>query len=63
MNINKFHVNSDAQTRDKAFVMIFKMIRQCIAVLSQNVSLRQRHLSNRYLKLRNEYSCVITISM
>ena len=34
------------QTRDKAFDMIFKMIRQCITVLRQNESLRQveRHL-------------------
>ena len=61
MNINKCHVNSDVQTRDKAFGMIFKMIRQCITVLRQNVRLRQRHLSNRYLKLQNAYSCVITI--
>ena len=48
MNINKCHVNPYVQTRDKAFDMIFKMIRQCITVLRQNVSLRQRHLSNRY---------------
>ena len=61
MNINKCHVYSDVQIRDKAFGMIFKVIRQCITVLRQNVSLRQRHLSNRYLKLQNEYSCVITI--
>ena len=53
MNINKCHVNSDVQTRDKAFDMIFKIIRQCITVLRQNVSLRQRHLSNRYFKLQN----------
>ena len=63
MNINSYHVNSDVQTRDKAFDMIFKMIRQCITVLRQNVSLRQRHLSNRYLKLQNAYSCVIPIWM
>ena len=62
MNINTCYVNSDVQTRDKAFGMIFKMIRQCITVLRQNVSLRQRHLSNQYLKLQNAYSCVITIS-
>ena len=37
MNINKCHVNSDVQTRDKAFGTIFKMIRQCITVLRQNV--------------------------
>ena len=54
MNINKFHVHSDVQTQDKAFGMIFKMICQCITVLCQNVSLRQRHLSNRYLKLQNK---------
>ena len=42
MNINRCHVNSDLQTRDKAFGMIFKMIRQRITVLRQNVSLRQR---------------------
>ena len=58
MNIHKCHVNSDEQNRDKASVMIFKKIRQCITVLRQNVSLRQRHLSNRYLKLQNAYSCV-----
>ena len=52
MNINKCHVNSDVQTRDKAFGTIFKMIRLCITVLRQNVCLRQRHLSNRYLKLQ-----------
>ena len=63
MNINEYHVNSGVQTRDKAFGMIFKMIRQCITALRQNVSLRQRHLSNRYLKLQNAYSCVITIWM
>ena len=63
MNINRCHVNSDVQTRDKAFGMIFKMIRQCITVLRKNVSLRQRHLSNRYLKLQYAYSCVITIWM
>ena len=63
MNINRFYVNSDVQTRDKAFGMIFKMIRQCITVLRQYLSLRQRHLSNRYLKLQNAYSCVITIWM
>ena len=63
MNINRCHVNSDVQTRNKAFGMIFKMIRQRITVLRQNVSLRQRHLSNRYLKLQNAYSCVITIWM
>ena len=44
MNINKCHVNSDVQTRDKAFDMIFNMIRQCITALRQYVSLRQRHL-------------------
>ena len=38
MNINKCHVNSDVQTQDKAFGMIFKMIRQRITVLRQNVS-------------------------
>ena len=43
--------------------MILKMIRQCITVLRQNVRLRQRHLSNRYLKLQNAYSCVITMWM
>ena len=63
MNINKCHVNSDVQTRDKAFGTIFKTIRQCITVLRQNVCLRQRHLSNRYLKLQNTYSCVIRIWM
>ena len=63
MNINKCHVDSDVQTRDKAFDMIFKMIRKCITVLRQNVSLRQRHLSNRYLKLQSAYCCVITIWM
>ena len=63
MNINKCHVNSDVQTRDKAFDMIFRMIRQNIAVLRQNVSLLQRHLSNRYFKLQNAYSCVIKIWM
>ena len=63
MNINKCHVNYDVQTRDKAFGMIFKMIRQCITVLRQNVSLRQRHLSYRYFELQNAYSCVITIWM
>ena len=50
MNINKCYVNSGVQIRDKAFGMIFKMMRQCITVLCQNVILRQRHLSNRYLK-------------
>ena len=63
MSINKCYVKSNVQTRDKAFDMIFEMIRQCITVLRQNVSLRQRHLSNRYLKLQNAYSCVITIWM
>ena len=63
MNINRGHVNADVQTRDKEFGMIFKMIRQCITVLHQNVSLRERHLSNWYLKLQNAYSCVITIWM
>ena len=48
MNFNKCHVDSDVQTRDKKFGMIFQMIRQCITVLRQKVSLRQRHLSNRY---------------
>ena len=63
MNINRCHVNSDVQTRDKAFGMVFQMKRQCITALRHNVSLRQRHLSNRYLKLQNAYSCVITIWM
>ena len=63
MYVNKCHVNSGVQTRDEAFGIIFKMIRQCITVLRQNVSLRQRHLSNQYLKLQNAYSCVITILM
>ena len=63
MNINKRHVNSDVQTRDKAFDMVFKMIRQCITVFRQNVTLRQRHLSNQYLKLQNAYFCVITVWM
>ena len=63
MNTNRSHVNSHVQTRDKAFGMLFKMIRQCITVLRQNESLRQRHLSNRHLKLQNAYSCVITIWM
>ena len=53
MNINKCHAHSDVQTRDKEFGTIFGMIRQCITVLRQNVSLRQRHLSNRHLKLHN----------
>ena len=48
MNINKCHVNSDVQTRDKAFDMIFKMIRQCITVLRQNVSLWK--ISAQYVK-------------
>ena len=38
MNFNKCYVNSDVQTRDKAFDMIFEMIRHCIMVLRQNVS-------------------------
>ena len=63
MNINEYHVNSGVQTRDETYGIIFKMIRQCITVLRQNVSLRQRHLSNLYLKLQNAYSCVITIWM
>ena len=63
MNINRCHVNSDLQTREKSFGMILEIIRQCMAVLRQNVSLRQRHLSNRYLKLQNAYSRVITIWM
>ena len=63
MNINECHVNSGVQTWDEAFGVIFKMIRQCITALRQNVSLRQRHLSNQYLKLQNTYSCVITIWM
>ena len=63
MNINKCHVNSDVQTRDQADGLIFKMIRQCITVLRKDLSLRQRHLSNRYLKLQNAYSCEITIWM
>ena len=46
MNINEYHVNSGVQTRDETFGIIFKMIRQCITVLRQNVSLRQRHFSN-----------------
>ena len=46
MNIKQCHVHSDVKTRDKAFDMIFKMIRQYITLLRQNVSLRQRHLSN-----------------
>ena len=63
MNINKCHVNPDVQTRDKSFVMIFKMLHQYITVLRQNVSLRKRHLSNRNSKLQNAFSCVITIWM
>ena len=63
MDVNRCHVNSDVQNQDKAFGMIFKMIRQCITVLRQNGSLRHRHLSNRHLKLQNAYSCVITIWM
>ena len=55
MNINKRHVHSNVQTRDKSFSMIFKMIRPCITVLRQNVNLRQLHLSKRYLKLQNTY--------
>ena len=51
MNINECHVNSGVQTRDEAFGIIFKMIRQYIAVLHQNVSLRQRHLSKSILKI------------
>ena len=43
MNINECHVNSGLQTRDGKFGIIFKMIRQNITVLRQNVSLRQRH--------------------
>ena len=61
MNINNCHVNSDVQNRDKAFGTIFKMICQCVTELRQNVSLRQRYLSNRYLKLQNAYSYVIKI--
>ena len=61
MNVNECHVNSDVQARDKALGMILKMIRQWFTLLRQNVSLRQRHLSNRYLKLQNAYSCLIKI--
>ena len=61
MYINKCHVNSDVQNRDKAFSTVFKMIFQCVTVFRQNVSLRQRHLSNWYLKLQKAYSCVIRI--
>ena len=35
------------------------MICKCVTVLRQNVSLRQRYLSNRYSELQNAYSCVI----
>ena len=35
MNIIKCHANPGVQTRDKAFDMIFKMIRQCITILRQ----------------------------
>ena len=63
MNFNKCHVNSDVQTWDEVFDMIFKMMHQRITVLRQNVCLRQRHLSNWYLKLQNAYSCVSTIWM
>ena len=63
MSTNKCHVESDVQTRDKAFGMIFKMIRQIITVLRQNVRLRHRHLSHRYLKLQKAYACVIRLWM
>ena len=63
MNINTCNVNFDVQNRDEAFGTIFKMICKCVTELRQNVSLRQRHLSNRYLKLYNAYSCGIKLWM
>ena len=51
------------KNQDKTFSTIVKMICQCVTVLRQNVSLRQRHSSNRYLKLENAYPCVIRFWM
>ena len=49
MNVNKCHVHNDLTTRDHEFDTIVKIICKCVTAFCQNVILRQRHLSNRYL--------------